>query len=219
MTPFLAKYDGWWWPAADTDARGVITADCQPSIRALLKHVPGRAVIVQAGGNIGLYPLTLAEHFDEVWSFEPHPTNYECFRRNWEAHPLKAHVNIVQAGLGETYDKARMFEVQASNCGAHRIEFSKVTPDNAVTIMALDSVPLHALDCLWLDVEGGELAALKGAEQAIARFSPVIAVEDKGLHRSFGITDGALQQWLGERGYEQVDRIGQDKVFVRNASV
>lgn len=216
MTPFLAKYDGLWWPAADTDARGVITADCQPSIRALLKHVPGRAVIVQAGGNIGLYPLALASMFNEIWSFEPHPTNYECFRRNWEAHPLKAQVNIVQAGLGETYDKARMFEVQASNCGAHRIEFSKVTPDNAVTIMALDSIPLHACDCIWLDCEGSELFALRGAVKTIDQFSPVVCVEDKGLGQEFFNTPaGALQDFLGSLGYSQIDKIGRDKVFKR----
>lgn len=217
MTAILANYDGWWWPASDTDARSVITADCEPAIHALLQHMPGRNLIVQAGGNVGLYPLSLAQHFAEVWSFEPHPTNYECFRRNWEAHPLKAQVNLVQAGLGDDYGKARMFEVQASNCGAHRIEFSKVTAENAVTIMALDSVPLHACDCIWLDIEGHELAALKGAERTIARFAPVIAVEDKGLHRAFGIADGALQAWLAESGYEQVDRIGQDKIFKRIA--
>lgn len=218
MIPMLAKWEGLWWPASDTDAHGVITADCRPSIKALLAHVPGRALIVQAGGNVGTYPLALAEYFDEVWTFEPHPTNYECLRRNHADHPLKAQVNIVQAGLGESRAKARMFEVKSTNCGAHRIALDCVTEDNAVTIMALDDVPLHACDAIWLDIEGHELAALKGAERTIERFSPVIAAEDKGLHRAFGVADGALQAWLGERGYEQVDRIGQDKIFVRRAS-
>lgn len=217
MTPVLAKYNGLWWPASDTDAHGVITADCRPSIKALLAHLPSRALIVQAGGNIGTYPLALAEHFDEVWSFEPDPTNFECFRRNHEEHPLKTQVLPVQAALGETYGKARMHVVKASNCGAHRIDFGLASPENVVEIMALDTIPLHACDCIWLDVEGSELLALKGAAKTIERFSPVIAVEDKGLHRAFGIADGALQAWLAERGYEQVDRIGADKVFTRRA--
>lgn len=214
--PVLAKYDGLWWPAADTDARGVITADCAPSIRALLKHIPGRAVIVQAGANVGLYPLALAAHFDAVFTFEPHPVNFECLRRNHEEHPLKEQVVIANAGLGETATRARIFELNPRNCGAHRVEFDKITPENAVTLMRLDDIPLHACDCLWLDIEGAELFALKGAERTIERFAPVIAVEDKGLHRAYGIPDGALQQWLGERGYEWIDRIGNDKVFIRS---
>lgn len=218
MTPILAEHRGFWWPADDTDAHGVIMRDCRPSIDALLKHVPGRSLIVQAGGNCGVYPLALAETFADVWTFEPHPTNYECLHRNWDAHPLKGKVNIVNAGLGEEYAKARMFEVKASNCGAHRVELDKVTDENAVTLMALDSIPLPACDCIWLDIEGHELAALKGAERTIARFSPVIACEDKGLHRAYGIADGALQAWLAERGYEQADKIGADKVFKRKAA-
>lgn len=218
MNPVLAKYAGLWWPATDTDAHGVIMADCGPSIKALLPHVTGRSLIIQAGGNVGTYALALAEHFDEVWTFEPHPANFECLRRNWDDHHLRHQVNIVQAGLGEGYGNARMFEVKAGNCGAHRIDFQGVSPENAVTIMALDSVPLHACDAIWLDIEGHELAALKGAAQTIERFSPVIACEDKGLHRAFGIPDGALQAWLADRGYEQVDKIGADKVFLRRAT-
>lgn len=66
MIPTLAQYDGLWWPLDDADARPVIVADCLPSIAVLLPHIIGRDVIVQAGANVGTYPLALTDHFRRV---------------------------------------------------------------------------------------------------------------------------------------------------------
>lgn len=211
MTPALVQIDGLWWPADDFDARGVITRDCQPAIAALLKHVEGRDCIVQAGANVGTYPLALADLFQAVHTCEPDPTNWACLQKNLAARDSLSRVKALHAAYGEAEGFCIPLEVQPHNCGAHRVSFTR----GNVPVWPIDSLGLDACDVIWLDVEGSELPALKGAAQTIDRFNPVIAVEDKGLHRAFDIADGALQKWLANRGYEYVDKIGQDKIFAR----
>lgn len=211
MTAILANHFGWWWPAADTDARGVLTADVLTAVPALLKHIRGRDLIVQAGGNVGLFPLALADYFRKVLTFEPDPTNFACLSRNLEARDSLGRVIALPVGVGEARAVAGLHVVSKGNCGAHRLDLA----GSGVEVWTLDELDLPRCDAIWLDIEGGELPALKGAVRTIERFSPVIACEDKGLHRAFGIEDGALQAWLAERGYEQVDKIGQDKVWKR----
>ena len=212
MTPALVSYHGWWWPADDFDARPVIERDCLPSIAALLAHIPGRDCIVQAGANVGLYPVALADHFQSVITCEPDPTNYACLAKNLAARDSLKRVTALHAAFGETEGGCTSLEVEPHNCGAHRVDFATGT----TPVWTIDGLELDACDAIWLDVEGSELPALKGAAATIERFSPIIAVEDKGLHRAFNIADGALQAWLAERGYSQVDRVGQDKIFRRS---
>lgn len=212
MTPILAQYTGYWWPASDTHAHGVITRDCEPSIRALLPHIRGRDLIVQAGANVGVYPVALADHFQRVVTAEPDPTNWECLTRNLAARDSLKRVDPIRGAFGEVAGRCGMHVVEAGNCGAHRIG-----PGDEIDVWTVDELMLPACDAIWLDVEGSELLALKGARDTIERFSPVIAIEDKGLHRAFAIEDGALQAWLSERDYAQFDKIGQDKIFKRKS--
>lgn len=205
---------GWWWPAMDEAARPVILRDCAPSIAQLLTHVsPDRKVIVQAGANVGVYPVALTDHFSAVHTFEPDPVNWACLVKNLAARDSLKRVIARNMALGEEVGVCAPLEVHPRNCGAHRVEYGT----GGVHVTTVDGLGLERCDVIWLDIEGPELLALRGAARTIERFSPVIACEDKGLHRAFGIEDGALQAWLSDRGYEQVDKIGQDKVFKRRA--
>lgn len=209
--PTLVQRHGLWWPADDTDAHPVITADCPPALRAILGHIRGRDLIVQAGANVGTYPLALADHFQTVVTAEPDPVNFACLVKNLAARDSLRRVQAYDAAFGEAAGGCVPIEVQPRNCGAHRVSFG----DGPIPVITIDSLNLRACDCIWLDVEGAELPTLKGAAATVERFSPLIAVEDKGLHRAFGIADGALQAWLAERDYEQIARIGRDKVYER----
>lgn len=217
MTAPIANYSGWWWPADDVDARHVVMRDWKPDIAALLPHIRGRDVIVQAGGNVGVYALALADHFQRVVTCEPDPTNYACLAKNLEARDSFKRVQATHAAFGDGFGWCSPVEVKARNCGAHRVDFIPAMQPGPVSVITIDSLMLDACDCIWLDVEGSELMALVGAAETITRFSPTISVEDKGLHRTFGIPDGELQRWLAERGYELVARYGRDKIFTRRA--
>lgn len=208
----ITQHDGLWWPADDRSARPVILRDRDSDIANMLHHTKGRQVIVQAGANVGTYALVLAQHFNMVVTCEPDPTNWACLTKNLEADKLHR-VRAINAGFGSAPGVCAMQVVSAGNCGAHRVDFEA----GEIDVITIDGLGLEACDAIWLDVEGSELPALQGAASTIERFSPTIRVEDKGLGtRFFGIAPGALQEWLAERDYREVDRIGRDRIFRRN---
>lgn len=207
----IVQHDGWWWPQSDSKARPVILRDRDVSIDRMLMHTRGRDLIVQAGGNIGVYPIALADHFQRVVTAEPDPVNAECLKRNIEARDSLKRVETHEAAFGQHETACGVVEVERFNCGAHRVSVG----NGPLKMVTIDSLSLPACDAIWLDIEGAELLALRGAVETIAKFSPVIACEEKGLGAPYGVRDGDIARFLGFYGYEQIDQIGRDKVFKR----
>lgn len=200
------------WPADDHSARQVILRDRDSDIANMLKHTPGREIIIQAGGNVGVYALELTKHFNCVVTCEPDPTNWDCLAKNIEAHDKLHRVKAYWAAFGAERGSCAPVMVSAGNCGAHRVDFQR----GDVPVMTIDSLGLKACDAIWGDVEGAELFLLQGAEQTIRQFSPTIRIEDKGLdQRFFNVPRGEVQTFLAGLGYAQVDAVGRDKVFRR----
>lgn len=138
---------GYWWPAGEVDARYVILRDVDEAVRAVLGLVPGRSCIVQAGANVGVYPLALAAHFDKVVTAEPDPINHACLIQNLEERTDA--IAPFYAAFGDAPGDCRTVEVSPRNCGAHRIEAGGDTP-----VITIDSLGLDACDAIWLDIEG-----------------------------------------------------------------
>lgn len=208
----IAQIDGWWWPEADKRARGVIMRDVQTDVPRFMSHVRGRTCIVQAGGNVGVYPLALADYFRRVVTAEPDPENVACLWRNIEARDVFKRVDARQLAFGAQHDGCRVIAHEPDNVGAHRVE-----PVGPIVMMPIDDLGLLACDAIWLDVEGYELPALKGAAKTIEKWSPVVCIEDKGLNALYGEPPGAAQDWLRARGYVEIDAFGNDKVFKRTS--
>lgn len=207
----VVQVDGWWWPAADRRARPVITRDVSGAVFDLLKHVQGRDCILQAGGNVGVYPLALADHFRSVVTAEPDPLNLECLRRNLRTRDALNRVDVHPGALGRESGLCAVVEVEPDNCGAHRIEPSA----GAIPVLAIDDLDLWACDAIWLDIEGHELAALQGAVETLREFGPVVVFEDKGLSRAYGVERGEAGRWLESLGYERAGCIGHYDVIYR----
>jgi FkbM family methyltransferase len=201
----MIRHGDFWWPDDDTDAHGVILTDVETAVPRLLEHFPGRRCIIQAGGNVGVYPKALATLFGKVITAEPDRANIDCLWLNLADAP---NVDSRMAAFGEDMGDCRVVEVHRGNCGAHRVE-----PGGGVVMLTIDSLGVDP-DCIWLDIEGFELFALKGAEQTIRRCHPVICTEEKGLGEAYGVRPEAIQIWLGELGYRRADRIGRDTVYV-----
>ena len=191
----MQKIDGLWWPDADKRGRTAIVPQCREAVPVVLSLVSGRSVCVQAGGNVGTYPLALAEHFDRVVTFEPDPDNLACLRRNVTA----SNVSVFHAALGEAEGRCAMQIIEADNCGAH-----KVGPGDDADVMTIDGLGLDACDLIWLDIEGHEAEAIRGAKVTIERFRPMIVLEEKGLGPRASLP-----------GYSVAGRIGNDTIYRR----
>lgn len=206
----MIQHDGMWWPDGDKRARPIIVGDCGRDVRFVLDYVKGRDCIVQAGGNVGVYALALADHFQQVITFEPDPANYECLRKNLEARDAFNRVTEIYAGLGAEEGRCQPIVVEADNCGAHRVGPSR---SGSVALVALDSLNLRKCDAIWLDVEGFELFALRGAENTIRKHKPVLICEEKGLGEVYGVGRHEIEEYLGAFGYDRVAGMANDRIY------
>lgn len=207
LEKFVIK-DGWVVPAIDTQCLPWVLNEV-PKFDVVLKYVKGRGTLVQAGGNIGVFPVLLHKHFDFVHTFEPDEENFAALLLNtMDCH----NVYPCQCALGEKEGDAREVIVDKTNIGAHRMEYGsgRIPVDTIDNLTQSDDVTL-----IWLDIEGAELIALKGAVETLKDKRPVVVLEMAGHSRRFyGIEESETRNWLKNLGYELVEKTQQDEIFV-----
>lgn len=120
---------------------------------------------VQAGGNIGLWPLRLAKYFQRVITFEPEPYSFDCLTANVKSLGIECH----RKALGAV---PMLCGIERRSLGSHRI-----IQGVSVQMIPLDSLQLRDVDLLQLDIEGTEHAALMGAQLTVTRCRPVVMLE------------------------------------------
>lgn len=200
------------WPDYDEKCAAVVFKMAS-DLDVILKLVAGRDTVVQAGGNCGVWPRALAPYFKRVITFEPDPANFTCLLHNTRGLPNVTQFNYalsdeVGRGVMDTPDH------ETNNCGA--LQFVP-TDGGGIPTMRLDSLRVTPCDLLYLDIEGFELFALKGAYETIDRCRPVIALEDKGLSDRYGYAKGDVVAYLQDaHNYRVVQRIHRDVVLAPN---
>ncbi len=151
-----------------------------------------RDVAVDVGGHCGIWARELCKVFSHVHSFEPVADHRECYGRNqktgnWTLYPY---------ALGEKDGRAGTQTKPGSSGDTWLVDGSRVE------VKTLDWFQL-APDFLKIDTEGYELFVLKGAEQTLRKYKPVIIVEQKpGNGERFGLDDIAAVTWLETLGYK-----------------
>lgn len=192
-----------WWPASD-EACFAAVQDEVLYTQKMVDFCKNKRTVVQAGGNVGVFPLVFAKHFEKVLSFEPDKTNFECLSRNTGG---VKNIEIINAALGDRHKTSGLHR-KDDNCGAHYLE-----GNGDIVVVPLDDFELTECDLLQLDIEGYEYFALQGATETIKRSKPVIICEEKGLGKFHGIEQNAITCFLLELGYKSSDKLGNDVVY------
>lgn len=203
MIPGTRKERDMHWPASDRECAAVIWNSLD-DLDGVVPLCRGRSLVVQAGGNCGVWARHLAGLFDRVVTFEPDPLNFACLVLNTAG----TNVTAFPAALGDRHGWCDL-DRKRGNAGAHTVRAGGSYP-----VMAVDSLGLPACDLLYLDIEGSEPAALRGALDTIRRFRPVIAFEEKGLSVQQGSPAGSSEALLLGEGYRVVARPARDVVMV-----
>jgi FkbM family methyltransferase len=163
----------------------------------LLRQLCGPGSIVfDVGANIGDHTVPLAQHVGDegfVYAFEPQRIVFQILCANVALNGL-VNVECVHAALGESPGVVhipRIDYAQTDNYGG--VEVDRFSEGEPVARRTLDDyVALSRADLIKIDVEGMESAVLSGGAQFIARFRPVMYVENDRLERS-GELIGRLQ--------------------------
>jgi FkbM family methyltransferase len=141
--------------------------------RAFRAAVAPGMVALDVGANVGAYSTLLGRWVGTtgaVYAFEPAPDTYRGLEGHVRLNGLTAVVRPVRAAVGDTVSNARF--LVASSVGEGRLAGSgdRDTPGISVPVTTIDEFCARehiAPDFIKIDVEGSELAVLRGARETI----------------------------------------------------
>jgi len=198
--------EGWQVPDLDECCINALLVEL-PDLKESYAFINQFRTVIQAGGNIGVYPATMAQQFERVITVEPDTLNYQALLLNVAGNDNIEHT---LAAFGHKHGTASVDHVYPENIGAHQL---KVGTD--VKVIPIDSYGVDDCDFIQLDIEGYEHLALLGAEQTINKTHPIITLELKGLGSRYGYSDEDTIELLASWGYEIVGRVNRDVIFAR----
>ena len=173
-------------------------------IAELCRHIVPSGTVFDVGANIGLSALEFARTVGaagQVIAFEPHPKTAERLRINLERNDA-SNVRIIQAAVGSEPGTITFNESSDPTLSSATIVPRNMVRSFEVALTTVDIAWTEAgkplVSVLKIDVEGGELAALQGASELLARDYPAILLEAWGADQL-----GPIHNLLLEAGYEQ----------------
>lgn len=149
---------------------------------AITSRAPERSV-VHGGCFFGDMLHTLSLQSEAVFAFEPALENFVFAKRNADRLGLR-NVLLFNAGLGDVNGTMPLRYTDGDGNALGGVSRFSEKPDASlgafefVPVLRLDDLPIRDLGLLHLDVEGSQLAALRGGEATIRRDRPIILVED-----------------------------------------
>ena len=171
-----------------------------------------RNLIIQAGGNGGLYPAIYSEFFKQVITFEPHYRWFACLSVNASAD----NVFKYRAALGNDNEPVQMYTPGGfahPNMGGMFIR-----PDGIIPKLRIDAFGLSP-DLIHLDIDGAERSALQGAAETIERAKPLIVIEwDNSTMRTFEYDEQAFEQFFEGIDYVLQKKWKRDRAYVHKSN-
>ncbi len=187
-------------------AAGYALGTSEPAIQdAFAELVPAGGVVWDVGANVGFYTLIAARLVGEagrVVAFEPLPENQRAIRRNVALNDL-ANVELVAVALSDAEGEAELqlhgdptWAKLDTHADTSFKRDSAVAGSVRVSVTTLDAqlqrLPAPAL--VKMDIEGAEVAALRGAGRLLGEVRPAIVCELHG-------TNAAVVDALEAHGY------------------
>lgn len=211
--------------ARELKQRWISRGDGVP-FRYFARFLPDNPVIIEAGAHNGIDTGALAKTWPQgqVHAFEPVPALFQEARR----HNLHLrNVRLNRAALGATPGKA-IFHVSAGGSDGsgslleptgHLEAYPDTSFDQAIEVDVLTLTDyarvagLDRLDFLWLDMQGGELAAMQGAGDLMNTCRVIYTeVQFKPQYKNAPVFDD-MKHWLASRGLYLVAHEISDENF------
>ncbi len=138
------------------------------------------ATFVDVGAHIGYFALVAAKYAGQVYAFEPSSKTYSDLLRNLDLNPrLKPKITSYQMALSDQAGSLQLYRsaAQPSLASLQPIG-SPDTTTELVAVQTLDQVLQdQAAHFIKIDVEGHEVAVLRGAQATLARNRPLVLCE------------------------------------------
>jgi FkbM family methyltransferase len=191
-------------PNKDTDyIQGKIAKRLEPYELPMLQDIRSRVkpkdYVFDVGANIGNHTLYLAAIAKcNLFSFEPNKALCDALNQSVELNGLNKQVLVHQVGVGAKSGVGKFDHLDNANLGAQSITTNLGNASEAeFEIIALDNLERNfQVRVLKIDVEGMEIAVLKGAKEMIATDMPLLYIECQ-LEAHFA----EIHKWVTQHGY------------------
>ena len=201
LVPYRLRKRRWEHKATALYAAGLL-AGHEPEAAFLPTLCDRARVSVDVGANLGGYTLLLRKHSARVIVYEPNP---ELATRLERVFRLSRSVEVRRCALSDTSGVAALRV--PSDHGRSTIEADndiggrEASPVDVET-RRLDEEGLGDVGFIKIDVEGHELAVLRGAEGLLRRCRPALLIEASDEHRPGALASiRSLLEPLGYCGY------------------
>lgn len=154
--------------------RELLESDREATFVALLKSSVGVGMtVVEAGAHIGYVTLQLARAVGtsgRVFAFEANPRTVPLIERNLAVNGLDDRVTVVPLALADVPGRHAFFLSGGGDTSSlHEPEGTSERIEVAVTALDAWLDPTVRVDVVKLDIEGGEVAALRGMRETLER--------------------------------------------------
>lgn len=170
---------------------------------------PG-ATVVDAGANFGQMTCAFSKLVGpggRVHAIEAHPFTAQVLRRNVEENDLRnviVHERAVHERSGSELHFAAIDFKRFASYGSYGID--PRGSGLAVTSLAIDDLELTDLHFIKIDVQGADLAALRGARRVFARHRPAAIFEfEQQFQAEFGTSFQDYVDLVAQIDYRFVD--------------
>ena len=174
----------------------------QTFVRLLAEAVPPGGTVLEGGAHLGfvtVHAARAAGPAGRVHVFEPNAAVHEALNQNLAANGVAERVQIHAAALGERPGRSHFYASGETSslveavAGAQRVDVDVVRGDDVIAGL---------VDVIKLDIEGGELAALRGMERLVAGARTIFLELNPELLERSGASRDELLAWLAARGLE-----------------
>lgn len=165
-------------------------------------------IVIQAGGNAGLYPKLYSKVFNQVHTFEPDPKWFYCLNHNLKEQNILKY----NKALGSSNTPVRMeFNLDLRN-GKQNLGANRVALGGDIEQITIDELNLNP-DLIHLDIEGFEGEAILGSLETIRRCHPVIVLETNDSGKKYGWTLEKIEKILFNEGYKIAKNWHHDRAY------
>jgi FkbM family methyltransferase len=189
-------------------------------VRTLIEATRPGTVAVDIGAHVGIFTIPLARAVGTdgaVWAFEPLPENVDRLHANVAENRL-ANVTVFDSAASDTDGVLSFHFAGDSAYGSTGEVFSGWGTGRSET------VPTVRLETEWkargmpvvsvikIDVEGAELAVLRGSQEVIRRCRPVLLIEAANSDQL-----AKIEKYLSSFNYERRERgdfVANNHLFV-----
>jgi len=188
----------------------------------LARYLQPGMVVVDAGANEGLYALFASGRVGAtgvVLAVEPSPRELMCLRHNIARNRM-ANIRVVPMALSDRRGRTLLHLAEDGHAG-HNTLGAFVYDIQSAGTHAVEQIPLDTLlaqqqvqqvDLIKADIEGAELAFLRGARETLRRYKPTVLCElDDAALAHQDASAARLLAFLEECGYRLLsfdDRTG-----------